>query len=99
MTGLGDLPGGSFNSRALATSGDGSVVVGYSSTTGTETSEQTREAFIWRASSGQMEKLQTILEDLGLDSELAGWTLREATDVNANGTVIVTATSGFEVYR
>ena len=41
MVGLGDLPGGSFNSDALATSADGSVVVG-----GSESASGS-EAFRW----------------------------------------------------
>jgi len=41
MVGLGDLPGGSFDSGAFGVSGDGSVVVGWSQ------SEQGREAFRW----------------------------------------------------
>jgi probable HAF family extracellular repeat protein len=41
MTGLGDLPGGSFSSKANDVSADGSVVVGYA------TSASGQEAFRW----------------------------------------------------
>lgn len=44
--GLGDLPGGDFDSQAEAISADGSVVVGHSS------SAAGREAFIWDATNG-----------------------------------------------
>ena len=42
LTALGDLPGGSFSSNALAISGDGSVVAG------TSEGGSGTEAFRWR---------------------------------------------------
>ena len=44
MLGLSDLPGGLFHSSAAATNQDGSVIVGYSTTSGTDTGLSTREA-------------------------------------------------------
>ena len=48
MVGLGDLPGGEFDSEAKDVSSDGSVVVGYS------TSASGREAFRWTAAGGMV---------------------------------------------
>jgi probable HAF family extracellular repeat protein len=80
MVGLGDLVGGSFSSTANGVSADGSVVVGKGiSANGTE-------AFRWTQSSG-MANLKETLIGAGLD--LSGWTLTEATDVSADGFIIV----------
>src|SRR5262249_21023500 len=49
--GLGDLPGGTFSSSALAVSADGSVVVGYSIST---SSGGSTEAFRWTAQTGML---------------------------------------------
>jgi probable HAF family extracellular repeat protein len=46
--GLGDLPGGSFESSALDVSADGSVIVGYG------TSANGQEAFRWTAQTGMI---------------------------------------------
>jgi probable HAF family extracellular repeat protein len=46
MIGLGDLPGGDFDSSALGVSNDGLVVVGYG------TSEQGQEALVWTEKAG-----------------------------------------------
>lgn len=75
---LGYLPGGSFFfSEAYSVSADGSVVVGVSG----------NEAFIWDSANG-MRSLQTVLtSDFGLD--LAGWHLRGATGISADGQTIV----------
>ncbi|HUG91935.1 MAG TPA: hypothetical protein VML55_13940, partial [Planctomycetaceae bacterium] len=48
VVGLGDLPGGSFSSRAEGVSADGSVLVGYGTTT------DSREAFRWSTDSGMV---------------------------------------------
>ena len=48
FTGLGDLPGGSYESRPYAISGDGSTVVGYSRDDGG------KRAFIWTADEGMV---------------------------------------------
>jgi len=75
-----------FHSRALAVSGDGSVVVGY-----VQNDEQ--KAFIWDQKHG-MRLLQDVLEDdFGLD--LSGWMLAEswaswkATGISQDGLTVV----------
>ena len=81
MTALGDLPGGSFQSKAWAASTDGERIVG-SSTTGPEI-----KAFLWDADNG-MRRIQDVLaNDYGLD--LTGWTLHSAHDITPSGTGIV----------
>lgn len=71
--GLGDLPGGSFNSGARAVSADGSVVVGYGR------SDSGPEAFRWTEARGMVG-----LGDLpGGSFESYGW------DVSADGSVVV----------
>lgn len=80
MVGLGDLPGGSFNSLAFGVSADGSVVVGRSLTA------SGFEAFIWDETNG-MQRLADVLTDAGLD--LTGWTLEQATGVSADGKTLV----------
>ena len=80
MLGLGDLPGGAFSSVALATSADGSVVVGSSAGAGGG------EAFVWDPANG-MRSLAALLEERGVD--LTGWTLSEATGMSADGRVVV----------
>jgi len=76
MVGLGSIPGRS-ESKAYATSGDGSVVVGIAQDT----------AFIWDPTNG-MRSLKDVLEDdCGLD--LTGWALIEATGISQDGRTIV----------
>ena len=82
MQGLGDLPGGPFDSWAWAASGDGSVIVGTSLT-----DSDYNQAFIWDASHG-MRHLKTLLEtEYGLD--LAGWELEYATAIAPDGHTVV----------
>ena len=80
MVGLGDLGGGDFSSRATATSADGSVIVGYG------TSSSGFEAFVWDTANG-MRRLADALEDQGFDT--GDWKLSKAHDVSDDGTVIV----------
>lgn len=80
MVGLGDLPGGSFGSRANAVSADGSTVVGSS------VGPAGIEAFIWTPTLG-MVSLRNHLIGLGLD--LTGWTLLTATTISADGYTII----------
>ena len=81
MIGLGDLPGGHFTSNAQGVSGDGSIVLG----SGLGPSGPT--AFIWDENNG-LRNLQTILvDDFGMD--LTGWHLTGASDVSADGMIIV----------
>jgi hypothetical protein len=81
MQGLGDLAGGSFQSSALAVSGDGLTVVGAGS------SALGGEAFIWNASAGMQNLKEVLAYDYGLD--LTGWTLSEALGVSTDGRTIV----------
>jgi len=74
---LGDFPGGPFESRATATSGDGAVVVGFGST---DTSED-HEAFRWTLASQQFEGLGFLDADTGVFSV--------AEDVTPDGDVVV----------
>ncbi|MHC4475656.1 MAG: PEP-CTERM sorting domain-containing protein [Planctomycetota bacterium] len=71
--GLGDLPGGIFESRAFAISGNGKVVVGSSSSA---TSER-EQAFIWTAESG--------MQGLGY----LGSQRTRAKDVSYDGSIVV----------
>jgi probable HAF family extracellular repeat protein len=80
MVGLGDLAGGSFSSTATAVSAEGRWVVG----SGTSASGQ--RAFIWDKANG-MRALDQVLLARGID--LTGWTLKEATGISADGTIIV----------
>ncbi len=73
MVGLGDLPGGDFNSFATAVSADGSVIVGYSS------SASGPEAFRWTAAEGMV----------GLGDLPGGEFDSRAFAVSADGSVIV----------
>jgi probable HAF family extracellular repeat protein len=61
---------------ALATDGDGSVIVGWGF-----------GAFVWDESNGMRDLQHTLENDFGLD--LTGWRLDQATGVSADGTVIV----------
>ncbi len=83
MVGLGDLPGGDFDSRAFATSGDGSIVVGESETS----SGGATRAFIWDETNGMRDLKQALRDDFGLGTP--GFTrLNEATGISADGRVI-----------
>lgn len=86
MIGLGDLPGGFLSSWAQGVSGDGSVVVGQSSTEDDEGNPLT-EAFIWTQEEGMRSLKDVLEEDYGLD--LTAWALQEAIAVSNDGTVIV----------
>jgi probable HAF family extracellular repeat protein len=80
MQGLGDLPGGVFESLATAVSAVGDAVVGQGKTSAGQ------EAFLWTPTAG-MRRLADVLEEQGVN--LSGWTLTSATDISANGRVIV----------
>lgn len=80
MVGLGDLPGGAFNSQALGVSGNGSVIIGLSSTNTGE------EAMAWDFVN-RMRSIQDILDGLGVD--VSDWELTEARGISADGTTIV----------
>jgi hypothetical protein len=79
MVGLGDLPGGGFQSFANSTNGDGSVVVGAGITA------SGNEAFYWNVSVG-MDRLWDVLLDNGVDPAADGWTrLVTAGSVSTDG--------------
>ena len=83
MVGLGDLPGGLFESFPYDVSGDGSIVVGYGTTaSGTE-------GFLWTIDGG-MERLWDVLLAQGVDPAADGWTeLAAASGISADGNTIV----------
>ena len=84
--GLGDLPGGSFGSRAYGVSADGSVVVGGSRV------ENEYEAFRWTSAGGMV----------GLGDLPGGGVYSIARDVSADGSVVVgysASASGGEAFR
>jgi probable HAF family extracellular repeat protein len=96
MQGLGDLPGGEFISLALAASGDGSVVVGYSEAhdpaLGQE-SGRSNQAFVWDQLHGMRDLQQLLIDQYGLSSALAGWQLFTANSISDDGLSI--AGNGF----
>ena len=83
MVGLGDLPGHSFSSFALAVSADGSVVVGQAR--GTEGFDGW-EVFMWDETHG-MRSFRSVLIGLGLDLE--DWILYTAKAISPDGLHIV----------
>ena len=86
MVGLGDLPGGSFNSVALGISSDGSVVVGRGE------SASGPEAFRWTSGSGMV----------GLGDLPGGSFQSAAYGISSDGTVVVgrgESASGMETMR
>ena len=80
LEGLGDLPGGVFDSQALAASSSGHVIVG------TATSSRGSEAFVYDDEKG-MRALFDIVEASGID--LGSWRLTAATGVSADGLIVV----------
>jgi hypothetical protein len=81
MVGLGDLPGGAFDSEAYAVSADGSVVVGIG------WSPSGNDAILW-TSGGGMVSVRDLLVNHGV-SNLTGWRLGWASGVSADGRTIV----------
>ncbi len=77
--GLGDLPGGYFDSTAYAVSADGSVVVGRGS------GLNGYEAFVWDATHG-IRSVKSVLMDDFVD--ISGWHLEIAIGISADGMVI-----------
>lgn len=89
MIALGDLPGGDFNSSALATNFDGSVVIGRGKSAASNPND---EAFRWTASTGMV-----ALGDLP-----GGFYLSQAIAVSSNGETVVGVSAsdqGFEAFR
>jgi probable HAF family extracellular repeat protein len=85
MIGLGDLPGGPFQSQAWAVSDDGGIVVGQGTVDGGLFGAGQSAAFIWDAAHG-IRDLKQVLTGAGLD--LSGWMLTSARAISADGTVI-----------
>lgn len=89
MQGLGDLPGGHFQSIAYGVSGDGRVVVGRANIEGVPGpfgGGSAPRAFIWTQQTG-MRDLQVVLQtEHGVD--LGDWTLEEARGISADGRAI-----------
>jgi uncharacterized membrane protein len=86
--GLGDLPGGAFQSWAFALSADGRVIAGRATIEGPSGpfgGGSKPRAFVWDAASG-MRDLQQLLLDGGVN--LNGWDLQEVRGVSADGTVL-----------
>jgi hypothetical protein len=81
MKGLGDLPGGSVASIPNAVSGDGSIVVGESS------SGTPNGAFIWELGTGMRSLAEVLQNDFGLN--LNGWVLWSAKGISSDGKTIV----------
>jgi probable HAF family extracellular repeat protein len=79
LTPLGDLPGGDFASDARGVSGDGSVVVGFSSSENSQNSPLGYEAFRWTASGGMV----------GLSGPSGTPVESAAAGVSADGSVVV----------
>jgi probable HAF family extracellular repeat protein len=85
MIGLGDLPGGPFQSQAWAVSDDGQIVVGQATTEGGLFGAGQSTAFIWDQAHG-IRDLKQVLTDAGLD--LTGWLLTSARAISADGATI-----------
>jgi probable HAF family extracellular repeat protein len=73
------------NSEALAVSEDGEVIVG----TYLDADFADNLAFIWDMRHGLRSVQEVLSEDKSLSQQLAGWRLREATGVSADGLTIV----------
>lgn len=93
MTDLGTLGGPYPYSYGRDVSGDGSMVVGYSSDGTTVTLpvsgsiKSTGHAFLWTSPTGMVDLNDSLPLEYGFD--LSGWELREALGVSANGEYIV----------
>jgi probable HAF family extracellular repeat protein len=86
MVALGDLPGGTFFSTAVALSADGSTVVGNSR------SSKGDEAYRWTQDTGMV----------GIGDLPGGDYFSDARDISADGSVVVggsASTNGYQAYR
>jgi probable HAF family extracellular repeat protein len=82
MQGLGDLPGGEFLSQAWDASALGQVIVGAGSS-----DVAPNEAFVWTPQQGMRALAEILSTDYGIDT--AGWVLRDAYAVSADGRTVV----------
>jgi probable HAF family extracellular repeat protein len=92
MVGLGDLPGGVFQSQALGVSADGAVVVGFGTRSAPDPPTGTLEAFRWTAGGGMV----------GLGDLPGGFFRSQASGVSADGAVVVggsVSALGSEAFR
>lgn len=95
LVGLGDLRSGNGGNRALAASGDGSIIVGSADING-----DTPAAFIWTEGAG-MQRLVDVL--LARSANVPpGWKLEQATSISADGRWVAgwarNSTGGFEAW-
>jgi uncharacterized membrane protein len=81
MVGLGDLPGGAFDSRASAASADGAIVLGQGETA------NGNEVFLWTADHGLRSLQELLVNEFGLD--LTGWQLEYPGGISPDGRYIV----------
>lgn len=89
MVGLGDLPGGSFQSFAYAMSASGTVIAGRATIDGPVGpfgGGSAPRAFVWDVQNG-MRDVQQVLSDAG--APVAGWNLQEVRGVSADGRTLV----------
>ena len=96
FTGLGDFPGGSFNSAALEISADGTTVIGRGH------SARGREAFRWTSEMGMT--VLGVLSEEALPGGVPGGTpfLSDAHGVSSDGNTVVglgVSINGSEAYR
>lgn len=84
---LGTLPplDATADWQASAIRSDGEVIVG----SGYQPLSDTAIVFLWTRPMGLRNLQEYLANDLGLASQLEGWTLRSVSDMNALGTVIV----------
>jgi probable HAF family extracellular repeat protein len=83
MTGLGALPTSTLSiSRATGVSADGRIIVGKSHVDG---SMQGSQAVVWFEVGKPLNLREYAITTLGLGTQLAGWYLREATAISADG--------------
>jgi probable HAF family extracellular repeat protein len=83
MVSIGDLPGGSTSASADDVNADGTVIVGFGSTSPGGT-----QAFYWTQADG-MRRLWDVLLDHGIDPANNGWTrLIEAYGVSDDGLTV-----------
>ncbi|MBB6429781.1 hypothetical protein [Algisphaera agarilytica] len=93
MVGLGDLPGGDFNSWATAISADGSVIVG-EATIEAESFSQRDAPFIWTEEHG-MRNLRDVFLDAGIGADFVAG-IEDVVDVSADGQTFIGNGSGPE---
>ena len=92
VVGLGWLPGTTDNDppnfvEVRGINDDGGIIVGSIRSS----SQGPVQAFIWTADSGMQDLQQLLIDEYGLASSLAGWSLSTARGISANGRFIVGA--------